>query len=57
MDGLLTADEAADQLGIHRTTLQRWARTGYFPQPMYLGRRAYYMPQDLTDFINKQRKN
>ncbi|MGO2640418.1 MAG: helix-turn-helix transcriptional regulator [Corynebacterium flavescens] len=52
---LLTATETAGRLGIHRTTLQRWARAGYFPRPTYIGRRAFYEPQQISDFINKQR--
>ncbi|MGP5592096.1 helix-turn-helix transcriptional regulator [Corynebacterium flavescens] len=52
---LLTANETATELQISRTTLRRWARAGYFPRPTYIGRRAFYEPQQISDFINKQK--
>lgn len=55
MPKLLTANEVAELLNVHRTTLQRWARAGYFPRPTYLGRKAYYDPKQVDQFISNQR--
>lgn len=54
MPKLLTANEVAELLNVHRTTLQRWARAGYFPRPTYLGRKAYYDPNQVEQFITNQ---
>lgn len=53
---LIPADEAAATLGITRRTLSTWARRGYFPKPTYLGRRAYYHPAQINEFIDQQRR-
>ncbi|WP_082353481.1 helix-turn-helix transcriptional regulator [Corynebacterium deserti] len=51
---LIGADEVADAFGITRRTLQLWAAKGYFPKPTYLGRRAYYSPAQINEFIDQQ---
>ena len=35
-DDLLTFNEVADQLKIHRATLHRWIKRGDFPRPVKL---------------------
>jgi prophage regulatory protein len=43
----LRAQELAERLAVHRTTLWRWVRGGHFPHPVRLGPKtvAWYCAQ------------
>lgn len=34
---MITVDEAAEEVSVHRSTLLRWAKQGLAPQPVVLG--------------------
>ena len=46
---LIRARAAAEQLGVHYTTLKRWSERGDFPQPIRLGPRGdrFYKLSDI----------
>lgn len=48
---LVPADDAAEQLGITRRTLQNWTAAGHFPKPLRLGRRAYYQQGQIDEHL------
>lgn len=52
-DKLLTADEAADQLGVTSVTLWRWAKMGYL-KPSKVGRKVYYWEGDLNKLLTRK---
>lgn len=49
---LITADEAAERLGLKPTTLTNWRATGKGPRFTKIGRSIYYRPQAIREFIN-----
>lgn len=48
---LIAADEAAQQLGITRRTLQNWTAAGTLPKPLRIGRRAYYQQGQIDTYL------
>ena len=50
-DVLLTRAEAGGYLRKSAATLERWARIGFGPRPVMVGRRALYRLTDLRAFI------
>ena len=52
-DKLLTADEAAAQLGVTSVTLWRWAKMGYL-KPSKVGRKVYYWEGDLNKLLTRK---
>jgi excisionase family DNA binding protein len=42
LDGLVSQDEIANELGVHPRTIERWVRQGDFPKPFVLGRKRYW---------------
>jgi predicted site-specific integrase-resolvase len=53
LEGLLTLDQTAKELGIHVVTLKRWKALGKGPEPRQLGVRWYYSRQEWRDYILK----
>ncbi len=49
-DVLLTRQESAEYLRKSVPTLERWARIGFGPKPISVGRRALYRLTDLRAF-------
>ncbi len=54
MNNLLSQREVAEQLEVTPRTIQRWVQTGYFPTPAYIGRRAVYDQQTVSQWVSKQ---
>lgn len=52
LDGYLTTDEAAQQLGVHWRTLKRWAANGYGPPQVHVGHRVYYRRDEIAAWLN-----
>ena len=48
---LLTIDEAADRLRVHRTYIYKLINAGVLPQPIKLGRAARFKASELNDAI------
>ena len=52
MDQLISVGEAADFVGVHRSTLRRWSADGIAPKPVRLGPfRIFYRRPDIEKFI------
>lgn len=56
LDGFLTLDQTAAELGIHVVTLKRWKARRYGPRPKRVGARWYYKRQDWRDFFESEDK-
>lgn len=52
----LSLPEAAEQLGIHSTTLRRWADNGQIPHMRTPGGHRRFAQSDLERFANEQRQ-
>jgi len=51
----LTRAEAAEYLGLAKTTLEVWASTGRYGLPFVkIGRRAFYRRSDLDAFVERR---
>jgi predicted site-specific integrase-resolvase len=48
---LLTPQKAAERLGFEPTTLQWWRTKGRGPRYVKIGRKVFYRPGDLDEFI------
>lgn len=48
---LLTPNEVADQLNITRRTLDRWHLRRIGPPRIAIGRKVYYRPQSVRDWL------
>ena len=44
---LLSADECSEILNVSKNTLWRWSRTGYYLQPVKMGRKVYFRKSDI----------
>ena len=53
LDGLLTLDQTAAELGIHVVTLKRWKARRYGPLPKRVGARWYYSRDEWRDFFEQ----
>jgi excisionase family DNA binding protein len=54
LERLLTDKEAADALGVSKSTLQAWRCTGRVPLPFIkLGRAVRYRREDIAAFIEQ----
>lgn len=53
IDKLLNNGEAARELRIAEPTLNRWRIEGCGPAFVKVGRRVFYRPQDIADFVNR----
>jgi predicted DNA-binding transcriptional regulator AlpA len=52
---LVGPDAVADLFGVSKQTIARWWKSGMFPSPMRVGRRALrWKVSDLNDFITKE---
>lgn len=51
LDGFLTLDQTAAELGIHVVTLKRWKARRYGPRPVRVGARWYYRRDDWRSFF------
>jgi predicted site-specific integrase-resolvase len=47
---------AAETLGLSARTLQRWRVTGEGPTYRKLGKRVVYTPEDLAEYLDRQRR-
>lgn len=56
MGRLLSAQQAADQLGVSIWTVARLARNGRLPS-IQIGRRRLIAERDLEEFVSKSRSN
>jgi predicted DNA-binding transcriptional regulator AlpA len=52
---LIRARAAAERLGVHYRTLQRWSDSGDFPPPVRLGPRGdrFYRLSDIHDHLDR----
>lgn len=53
----LSLTQAANQLGIHPTTLRRWADNGDIPVYVTPGGHRRFLETDITDFLGDQHPN
>lgn len=44
--------DAAEYLGVHKSTLRRWDSTGQLKSNRTLGGYRYYLKEDLDDFLD-----
>lgn len=56
LDGYLTLDQTAAELGIHLVTLKRWKARRYGPKPIRVGARLYYKRDDWREFLESADK-
>ena len=49
---LITAEEAAERLGLKPATLTNWRATGKGPRFTKIGRSIYYRPEAIRAFID-----
>jgi excisionase family DNA binding protein len=49
---VMTTAELLKQLGVHRTTLERWVKEGEFPAPTRIGGRLYWLRSEVQDWID-----
>lgn len=52
-DKMLTADEAANILGVTSVTLWRWAKIGYLV-PSKAGKKLYYWQSQIDELLKKK---
>ena len=52
LEGFLTLDQTAAELGIHVVTLKRWKARRYGPRPVRVGARWYYRRDDWREFFD-----
>jgi len=52
LEGFLTLDQTAAELGIHVVTLKRWKARRYGPRPVRVGARWYYKREDWRTFFD-----
>ena len=57
LDGYLTLDQTAKELGIHVVTLKRWKARRYGPVPVRVGSRWYYRRDDWRTFFENEDKS
>ena len=53
----LSLQEAADQLGVHFTTVRRWVDQGAIPTLLTPGGHRRFSPEDLEDFARRHRRH
>jgi len=53
----LTTDEAADYLGLQKSTLEAWRCRGGGPRFVKLGRAVRYRARDLDDWIESRTRS
>ena len=53
----LSLQEAADQLGVHFTTVRRWVDQGAIPTLLTPGGHRRFSPEDLEEFARKHRRH
>ena len=51
IEGLVTRDQLAEQLGVCIDTLVQWSRRDYGPRPIKFGGRIRYRTSDVTSFL------
>lgn len=56
LNGFLTLDQTAAELGIHIVTLKRWKARRYGPLPLRVGARWYYRREDWRTFFEETKK-
>ena len=49
---MLRTNEAADYIGLTKSTLEAWRVRGNGPQFLKLGKAVRYRKEDLDDFVN-----
>lgn len=54
-DTLLTADEVAEILGVHKQTVSVWRKEKRGPRYLKIGNRVYYDPQDLDAWLESRK--
>lgn len=52
----LSADQAADFLGLSKSTLSKMRLTGDGPMFIKMGRRVAYQPDDLQNWVRENRR-
>ncbi len=55
-DKLLSADEAAEKLGVTRNTLWRWAAKDGILKPIGKGKKKFYRQSEIERFLNEGRE-
>jgi predicted DNA-binding transcriptional regulator AlpA len=46
--------EVADRLHVSTRTLELWCHDGYFPKPIYIGRRAFWRASAVDAWVEQQ---
>jgi excisionase family DNA binding protein len=50
---MITVDEAADRLSVHRTQLYKMIREGQVPLPRKLGRSSRYLASEFDQIVRE----
>lgn len=56
-DKLLSVAEVSEKLGVERTTIWRWRKTGYLPDGFRLGAKMVKWPESVIDQWIAERMN
>ena len=56
LDGYMTREEAAGELGVHPRTLDRWQQLRKGPARTRVGKRVLYARQDVADWLAANRE-
>lgn len=54
MNDILERGAVAELLGVSTRTLARWIDSGELPPPRRLGRRAYWLRQELDTWLSQE---
>jgi hypothetical protein len=54
LDGYLTKEELAAELGYSSVSLKRWLAVGYGPTPTYLGPSILFSRESVTKWLREQ---
>lgn len=52
LDDLLTAREAAAEIGVHVRTLKYWKADDYGPDHFYIGKRLFFRRSEVIKWLN-----
>ena len=47
-------DDIAKKYGVAARTVQRWIRLGQFPRPIRMGRKRFWIPKQLREWMERR---